>query len=101
MYLTISRPDIAFVVNKLSQFMTAPQFTLGQGILFSSKSSLALLAYANVDWGSCITTGKSTTSFCIFIGDSLVTWKSKKQITVSRSFAKAEYIVLALLSSHH
>lgn len=106
MYLTISRPDIVFAVNKLSQFMTEPKANHlhavhhvlqylrtapCQGIMFSSKPSLPISAYADADWGICIVTRKSTTGFCVFIGDSLVTWKSKKQPTVSRSSAEVEY----------
>lgn len=107
MYLTISRLDIAFAVNKRSQFMSAPRSPHlqavhhilqyiksipGQGILFSSKPSLVLSAYADVDRGSCITIAKSTTGFCIFIGESLITWKSKKQPIVSRSFADERFV---------
>lgn len=114
MYLTISRPDIAFAVNKMSQFMTAPRTNHlhailhilqyintapGQGLLFSSIPSMAVSAYADADWGSYTVTRKSTNGFCIFIGSSLVTWKSKKQPTVSRSSAEAEYRALALLTT--
>lgn len=83
MYLTISRPGIVFTVNKLSQFMTAPRAphlqainhvlqylkpSPGQGLMFSASPSLSLSAYDDADWGSCTTTRKPTTGFCIFIG---------------------------------
>ena len=93
MYICISRPDICFAVNKLSQFMNQPRTphllavhqilrylkaNPGQGLLLSSQSSFTLSAYVDADWGNCLDNRKSTTGFCIFMGDSLLTWKSKK-----------------------
>jgi hypothetical protein len=38
-----------------------------------------LCAYSDADHGSDPTDRKSITEFCIFLGDSLISWKSKKQ----------------------
>ncbi|EOY25713.1 Uncharacterized protein TCM_027093 [Theobroma cacao] len=66
-----------------------------QGILMKSKSALKISGYADSHWEGFPDTRRSVTGFCIFIGDSLVRWKSKKQSVVARSSAKAEYRPMA------
>ncbi|GJS48725.1 ribonuclease H-like domain-containing protein [Tanacetum coccineum] len=77
-YLTNTRPDISYVVHCLSQHMHSP-------LQSQMKEVLRVLRYLK---GS---PGKSVTGFCVFLGKSLVSWKSKKQATLSRSSTKAEY----------
>ncbi|GAV89144.1 hypothetical protein CFOL_v3_32563, partial [Cephalotus follicularis] len=109
-YLTITRPDISYSVQILSQFMHAPKQSHmeaalrvlrylknkpGLGILISSRSEMKLTAYCDSDWAACPMSRKSLTGFCVKLGDSLVSWKTKKQATVSRSSAEAEYRAMA------
>ncbi|XP_071699526.1 uncharacterized mitochondrial protein AtMg00810-like [Rutidosis leptorrhynchoides] len=110
-YLTITRPDICYSVQILSPFMQSPtsvhlqavkhllRYLLNapaQGILLANNSAVELRAYCDSDWASCPMTRRSTTGYCILLGDSPVSWKSKKQSVVSRSSAEAEYMAMAL-----
>ncbi|XP_050217831.1 secreted RxLR effector protein 161-like [Mercurialis annua] len=105
-YLTITRPDIAYVVHIVSQFVTSPttvhwaavlriliylRGTQFQTLLLSSTSSLESCAYSDADWAGDPIDRKSTTGFFIFLGDSLISWKSKKHDVISRSSTEAEY----------
>ncbi|GMJ12590.1 hypothetical protein HRI_004928200 [Hibiscus trionum] len=113
-YLTHTRPDITFVVHHLSQFMQQPKKTHldsalrivkyvkknpGQGILLPSDSNYELEAFCDSDWASCPITRKSVSGFCVKLGNSLLSWKSKKQSTVARSSAEAEYRSMAVVTA--
>ncbi|GKV37171.1 hypothetical protein SLEP1_g45230 [Rubroshorea leprosula] len=105
-YLTTTRPDIAYAVHVVSQFMAAPRFihsaavlriicyvkgTLFHGLHFSAHSSLVLHAYSNADWAGDLTDRRSTIGYCLFLGNSLISSRSKKQAIPSRSSTETEY----------
>ncbi|XP_047340006.1 uncharacterized mitochondrial protein AtMg00810-like [Impatiens glandulifera] len=86
-YLTITRPNIAYVVHIISQLMTSPHTTnhsdvlrtlryikgtLLHGLHFSVDSSLIPIGYSDADWAGDPTDRRSITSYCFFLGDSLV-----------------------------
>lgn len=105
-YLLTTRPELAYSVHILSQFMKTPRVdhweaalrvvrylkgSPGRGILLSSKSDLCLTAYCDSDFGNCPTTRRSLSGYVMFLGGSPISWKTKKQNTVSHSSAEAEY----------
>jgi hypothetical protein len=109
-YLTLSRPDIVYGVNQACLHMHAPRDvhwnlvkrilrylrgTINHGITISATPSTTLTVYSDADWAGCPDTQRSTSGYCVFLGDSLVSWSSKRQTTVSRSSAEAEYRAIA------
>jgi hypothetical protein len=68
--------------------------TLFHGLHFSSHPSLDLHMYLDVDWAGDLTYRCSTTGYCFLLGDSLISWRSKKQSIVARSNTEAEYRAL-------
>nr|GEV43230.1 hypothetical protein [Tanacetum cinerariifolium] len=113
-YLTNIRSDISYVVHCLSQFMHAPlkchlksafkilRYLKGSpdlGIHITRESSMSLKAYSDDDWAKCTVIRKSVTGYFVFINNNLISWKSKKQSTLSKSSTEAEYIALASVTS--
>lgn len=110
LYLTITRPDLSYAVNRLSQYVWSPRVphmeaafnvlkyikgTAGQGLLYKSTANLNLQYFIDADWGACLDTRKSVTGFCALLGEYMISWKSKKQQTISISSVEAEYRSMA------
>ncbi|KAI3680090.1 hypothetical protein L2E82_50682 [Cichorium intybus] len=105
-YLTFTRPDISYVVQQvclhmhdlridhmqaLKRIIRYIQGTLTHGLHLYASPVSSLVAYTDADWGGCPDTRRSTSGYCVFLGDNLVSWSSKRQPTLSRSSAEAEY----------
>ena len=109
-YLTVTRPDISYVVHQVSQYMSVPQSTyyvavlrilrylkgtFFHGLFYSAQSPLILRAFSDADWAGDPTDHRSTTGYCFLLGSSLISWRSKKQTHMTRSSTEAEYRALA------
>lgn len=111
---TFTRPDLCFVVSKLSQHLAHPtdeywvtvkhvlRYLKGaadkQLCFRMSTEDLGLQAYSDADWAADTKDRRSTSGYCISLSkdSSLVLWKTKKQPTVALSTCEAEYMALAL-----
>jgi hypothetical protein len=65
--------------------------TLDLGLILHGSSTHTLVANSDADWAGCPDIGRSTSGFYIFLGDNLISWSSRRQSTISRSSAEAEY----------
>ncbi|XP_047942387.1 uncharacterized mitochondrial protein AtMg00810-like [Salvia hispanica] len=105
-YLSHTRPDIAYAVGVVSQFMHQPQKdhyeaalriikylkgTVGHGVMFKKNEQRGVYGYTDADWASNLVDRKSTAGYFTFVEGNLVTWRSKKQKVVALSSAEAEF----------
>nr|GEX79768.1 ribonuclease H-like domain-containing protein [Tanacetum cinerariifolium] len=77
--------------SALKRILRYVQGTLDYGLQLFSSTTDSLIAYSDVDWAGCPTTRRSTSGYCVFLGNNLLSWSSKRLPTLSRSSAEAEY----------
>ncbi|GJT69125.1 ribonuclease H-like domain-containing protein [Tanacetum coccineum] len=109
-YLTFTRPDITYAVQQVCLHMHDPREphlaalkrilryvrgTLDYGLQLFASSTSQLTAYSDADWAGCPSTRRSTSGYCVSPCDNLLSWSSKRQHTISRSSAEAEYCGVA------
>ena len=107
LYLTASRPNISYSVGVCARYQANPKethmtalkriikyvkTTTKFGAYYSKDTSDVLAGYSNADWEGNADDRKSTSGGCFYVGNNLVSWKSKKQNSISFSTAEADYI---------
>lgn len=113
-YLSLTRPDIGFVVNRLAQFMHKPtishwqaikrllryvKHTIHFGLLLYRQIAHILRGYSDADWGSDMEHRKSITVYIVFLSSNPISWRTQKQKVVARSSINVEYRALATTTS--
>jgi histone deacetylase 1/2 len=109
-YLTLTRPDISFSVNKVCQNLHAPtdvhwatvkrilryiKHDTKIGLKIRKSGSTLVSGFSDADWAGSLDDRRSTGGYAIFLGSNLVSWSARKQATVSRSSTEAEYKAVA------
>jgi hypothetical protein len=112
-YLDVTRPNISYSIHILSQFISAPTQihynhlphvlrylceTTSHHLFFPCSSSLQLQAYCDATWASDPSDRHSLSAYCIFLGGSLISWKTKKQIAISHLSVEVELRVMTLVT---
>nr|KYP54019.1 hypothetical protein KK1_000185 [Cajanus cajan] len=97
-YLTFTRPDITYAVQQVCLFTHDPreehmhtlkrilrylQGTMDFGLHLYPSSTSTLLSYTDADWVGCPDTRRSTSGYCVFLGDNLISWSAKRQPALS------------------
>ena len=106
----LSRPNIAYSVSVLSQYMSSPTVNHwaavehilcylkgapGCGILYKKHGHTIIECFLDADRVGSKEERRSTSGYCVFDGENPISWKSKKQSVVSRSSAESKHRAMA------
>nr|GEZ04521.1 hypothetical protein [Tanacetum cinerariifolium] len=105
-YLTFTRPYLSYAVQQVCLYMHDPQEpyhlalklilryvrgTLDHGLKLHASTMNQLVAYIDAAWEGWPVTHRSTSGYCVFLRDNLLSWSAKRHVTLSRSSVEAEY----------
>ncbi|GKD53098.1 ribonuclease H-like domain-containing protein, partial [Tanacetum coccineum] len=105
-YLTFTCSDLSYAVQQICLYMHDPREphfaalkrilryvrgTVDFGLKLYIFATTSLVGYTNADWVGCPSTRRSTSGYCVFLGDNILSWSAKRQHTISRSNSEAEY----------
>lgn len=97
-YLTFTRPICLHMHAPRIKYMLTLKCILRYvhgrihlGLYLSPSPTTQLISYTNADWGGCLDTRRSISIYCVFLGDNLISWSSKRQSILSRSSVEAKY----------
>ncbi|GKA23034.1 ribonuclease H-like domain-containing protein [Tanacetum coccineum] len=105
-YLTFTCLDLSYAVHHNCLYMHDPREphfaalkcilryvrgTVDFGLHLYVFATTSLVVYTDADWAGCPSTRRSTSGYCVFLGDNLLSWSAKRQHTISRSSVEAEY----------
>ncbi|XP_065075013.1 uncharacterized protein LOC135698808 [Ochlerotatus camptorhynchus] len=106
----VTRPDIAFAVNVVSQYSANPgrphweavkriirylKGTITKKLEYSTSGPADIVGYSDADWGGDADDRKSTTGYVFMMQGGAISWNVKKQPTVALSSCEAEYMAMS------
>lgn len=115
MYLTVTRPDLMFVVCLISRFMADPKEehmmlakrvlryvkgTLDFGVFYGRSFEVELLGFTDSDYARDMNDRKSTSGYVFLLNGSAICWSSRKQDIVALSSTEAEYVAATSAACH-
>jgi len=117
MYLvTGTRPDLAYTITHLSQFIASPSIThiteakrvlrylqgmKGQHLCYPWNNQLKMTAFTDASYGNCLDSRRSFSEYIFQLGNATISWRCRKQQSVATSTCEAEYMALAMMTKHH
>lgn len=114
-YLTSTRPDLTYVVQQICMYMHAPrashlhalkqilryvQGTISFGLTIHKSPVTSLIAYTDADWAGCLDTRRSTSGYCIFLENNLLSWSLSDKTLYPNLVPRQSTVVWQMLWQH-